>query len=231
MQKILIGIPSAREDDKFLASVDNLVKSMKGKYEVSVLWEKWQPLAKAQNRITSYFLSCDFDYLLFLDDDQYGHTCEMVDSLVACDTYCSVMKTYVRHYPYPCALMVKHPDLAAPHVGVEKDSGTQEIDMCGFPMMLIRRDLFDKLQAPYFQSRPSSDRKWVTDELFCERLKFLGIKPVGVFDYCLDHGEITKDNVLERRQNDCKSGGEKLMLKIFVGGMRLNVVSSKKEEN
>jgi hypothetical protein len=203
---------------------------MKGKYEVTVVWEKWQQLAKAQNRIASYFLSSDFDYLLFLDDDQYGHTVEMVDALVACNTYCSVMKTYVRHYPYPCALMVRHPDIASFFVGVEKDSGTQEVDMCGFPMMLLRRDLFEKLGEPYFQSRPSSDRKWVTDELFCERLKHLGIRPVGVFDYCLDHGDITKENIQERRQSDCKSGGEKLMLKLFVGGMRLNVVDSSNQE-
>ena len=203
---------------------------MKGKYEVSVLWEKWRPLDKAQNRITSYFLSSDFNYLLFLDDDQYGHTVEMVDALVAADTYCAVMKTYVRHFPYPCALMMRHPDINAFYVGVEKDSGTQEIDMCGFPMMLIRRDLFPILGEPYFQSRPSSDRKWVTDELFCERLKLLGIRPVGIFDYCLDHGDITKDNVMERRQNDAKSGGEKLMLKLFVGGMRLNVIDSTLQE-
>ena len=224
MRKILIGIPSAREDDKFYASVDSLVKQMKGKYEVSVLWEKWRDLTAAQNSITSYFLSSDFDFLLFLDDDQYGHTVEMVDAMVAANAYCVTMKTYIRHYPYPCGLMVQHPDLAALFVGVERDSGSQEIDMCGFPMTLLRRDLFEKLVAPYFQSRPSGERGWTTDELFCERLRGLGIRPIGIFDYCLDHGDITRENVMQRRQDDCKSSGERIRLKLLTGGMRLTVV-------
>lgn len=231
MLKILIGIPSVEEDDKFSASVGSLVRQMRGKYEVSVLWEKWRFLPEAQNRIASYFLSNDFDYLLFLDDDQYGHTVEMIDAMVACNTYCVTMKTYIRHYPYPCALMVRHPDVPALFVGVERDSGRQEIDMCGFPMTLIRRDLFSVMgEAPYFQSRKSGDRSWTTDEIFCERLKKLGIRPVGLFDYCLDHREITKDNVFELREKNALNAGQKLQARIFAGGMRLintSVICSK----
>ena len=225
MHKILIGIPSIREDDKFYASVDSLIKQMKGKYDVSIIWEKWQFLPVAQNRISRYFLDNDFDYLMFLDDDHAGHTVEMVDSMITCNTYVVTMKTYIRHFPYPCGLMVWHPDVPKLFVGVERDSGTQEIDMCGFPMTLIRRDLFKVMgEQPYFQSRLSGDRMWTTDELFCERLRKLGIRPMGIFDYCLDHLDITKDNVFDMRNKNAMTAAQKLQMKIFTGQIRLNLV-------
>src|ERR1700744_5070309 len=104
VKSLLIGVPSNRQDSRFLTSLNNLISQLEGRYKVSLILEKWQNLPDAQNHITDYFLSRDFDYLLFLDDDHWGHTVEMVDCLVNANADMATIKTYVRHYPYQVAL-------------------------------------------------------------------------------------------------------------------------------
>lgn len=213
-KKILVGVPSCREDNRFLDSLNNLLKQMHDNYEVTLLIEKWKGLAEAQNNITDYFLSKDFDYLLFLDDDHWGHTIEMVDTLIEANTYMATMKTYVRHYPYPIALfnINEARDYRSKYSGVENGFGYKEVDMTGFPMTLIKRDLFSKLSRPYFVGRDYGGRDWNTDIDFCEKIRSLGIKPVGCYQYCLPHGDITEDNVLEMRIRNMKTMSDRVSM-------------------
>ena len=55
---------------------------MEGEYDTTLLIEKWTHLPEAQNKIVDFLLSRDFDYLLFLDDDHWGHKLEMIDCLI-----------------------------------------------------------------------------------------------------------------------------------------------------
>lgn len=203
-KKILIGIPSGRQDSIFLASLNNLVEQMQGKYQVSVLIEKWQHLPEAQNHITDYFLSRDFDYLLFLDDDHWGHTIEMVDCLVAANADMATIKTYVRHYPYQVAAFVLDGvrDKATKYSSINYQDGYHEVDMTGFPMTLIKPYIFNKLERPYFRGIEHSGRDWHTDADFCERLKAIDRKIVVCYQHCLPHGEVTEENVLSLRARD-----------------------------
>jgi hypothetical protein len=177
-----------------------------------------EKIGYCQNNIVEYFLLREFDYLLFLDDDHSGHTVEMVDALVNANTYFATMKTYVRHFPYPCALMNenKKVNVEAKYYGVELKEGYHQVDLCGFPMSLLRRDLFDKLEKPYFRAVKCPGRDWVTDIEFCERLKTAGIKPIGCFDYCLEHNGITQENVSERRKRDIHNFGDRLAAHFYL---------------
>jgi hypothetical protein len=49
------------------------------------------------------------------------------------------MKTYSRHYPYACALLKKEGNVVLP---IEIAEGYVECDLTGFPMTLIKKDLF-----------------------------------------------------------------------------------------
>ena len=207
--RILIGVPSIREDEKFLASLSSLIASMKGKYQVSLIVEKWSDLAPAQNRITKYFLDNDFDYLLFLDDDHAGHTVEMVDDLISANALMATMQTHVRHYPYPIALFKRYDRVQfRSHL---QEKGYSTVDLTGFPMTLLKRELFRYLDQPYFQSR-NDGTPFATDKLFCERLEKIGIKPVGCYNYCLDHAGITRENVMDWREKNSKSWIDKFRL-------------------
>ena len=221
-KRLLIGVPSQREDERFLASLLRLVKELKGKYEVSVLIEKWKFLPDAQNRIADFFLKNDFDYLLFLDDDHWGHTVEMVDVLVGANHPMATMKTYVRHFPYPCALFRynHNGDYATRYSGVENGEGYEEVDLCGFPMTLFTKDIFSVLSTPYFIAKDGSGRNWATDFYFCERLEEKGIKPMGCFQHCLPHGDITQENVQEKRENNMVSYEDRLLAHLFLKNPR-----------
>lgn len=205
VKSILIGVPSAREDERFLASLSSLIKQMKGKYQVGVIMEKWKHLPKIQNMMVDYMLANDYDYILFLDDDHSGHTVEMVDSLVAANTYMATMKTYIRYFPYPIGLFKRQMFVGQEKmIGHYQQGGYSTVDMTGFPMTLLRRDLFERIQRPFFEPMNDGARNWCTDVPFCLKLEKVGIKPVGCYDHCLDHDGITEANVSNLREKNAK---------------------------
>lgn len=200
MVKILIGICSTREDKAFLESFNNFWNKALEKYNITVTWQYNRFLPDAQNAITDLFLGGDYKYLLLLDDDHSGHTVEMLDCLIGADTYVATMKTYCRHYPYVVALWDRLD--ANNTIPIENGKGYRTIDLTGFPMTLIRRDLFNKLDKPYFRPFSDGGRDWNSDVDFFRRLDLIGIKPVGCFQYCLNHDKITQENVFKYREDE-----------------------------
>jgi hypothetical protein len=77
-------------------------------------------------------------------------------------------------------------------------------------MTLIKREVFDKLDKPYFrvndyyhemlQDKDVAAR--ATDQNFCDRLIEAGIRPIGCFDHTLIHRGIGKDNYMSYRKQD-----------------------------
>jgi hypothetical protein len=139
----------------------------------------------------------------------------MLDCLIAANTYMATIKTYTRHYPYVTALWKWIPNLNKEgncFVGIEDGEGYQQMDMTGFPMTLLRRDLFHLLERPFFQPKSYGGVEWATDRFFCERLARLGIKPVGAFQHTLNHDGITKENVQQLRYKECLTEKQRVMM-------------------
>lgn len=187
---------------------------LSAKYIFYTYYQEDKFLPDAQNFIAEFFLDNDYDYLLLLDDDHWGHTPEMLECLINADSLIATMKTYSRHYPYCCALMRKVSDNT--YIGIEDGKGYQEIDMCGFPMTLIKREFFEKIDKPYFSSVEINGRNWHTDVPFYERLSKLGIKPTGCFQHCLPHDIVTEENVKELRYKEIKDKNKKVMLDTLI---------------
>lgn len=200
--KILVGIPSLREDERFIDSICKFKKEVK--HDLEFFYVKDKLLVDAQNIIAEKFVSGDYDYLLFLDDDQWGHVPEMLDCLIDANADMATMKTYSRHYPYSCSLMKIIYGKVLRYAGLEEGIGYEECDLTGFPMTLLSRKLFNKIGRPFFREKTDGIRSWATDEEFCIRLSLLGIKPVGCFQYCLNHGDVTKENVFQKRINEMR---------------------------
>lgn len=161
-------------------------------------------LPDAQNLITDSFLESDYDYLLLLDDDQWGHTLEMLETLINADTFVATIKTYSRHYPYGCSLLRKvGENLVMP---IENGESYVQCDLTGFPMTLISRETFSYLKEPYFRPYEVNGRTWNSDVDFFERLNKVWIKPVGCFQHTLNHGDITEENVKQKRYDDRFTG-------------------------
>jgi hypothetical protein len=159
-------------------------------------------LPDAQNYIASNFISNNYDYLLLLDDDHWGHTKEMLDCLINADTFVTTMKTYSRHYPYVCAAWNWVGNNVT--IPIERGEGYVECDLTGFPMTLIRKDTFDNLEQPYFRPLEAEGRIWNSDVDFFKRLAEKRIKPKVCFQHCLNHDKITQDNVFEYRNSERK---------------------------
>ena len=103
MKKIYIGICKTRNDERFEKSFSEFKSSLATKYSVCMQTVRNTFLPDAQNQLADAAIKNHADYLLLLDDDQWGHTAEMIDTLVGANTYVATIKTYSRHYPYMCA--------------------------------------------------------------------------------------------------------------------------------
>ncbi len=204
MKSIYIGVCKTRDDKRFEESFQNFTDSICNKYSVCQMIIRDMYLPDAQNKIAKSFLQSNYDYLLLLDDDQWGHTKEMLETLLDANTYVATIKTYSRHYPYGCSLLRKvPPNLVMP---IETGEGYIECDLTGFPMTLISRGTFDLLEEPYFRPHEVGGRTWNSDVDFFQRLNDKGIKPIGCFQHILNHGDITEENVRQKRYDERFTG-------------------------
>lgn len=211
MKSIYIGVCKTREDERFKKSFRDLTDALCSHYSICINVQRDRFLPDAQNSLARACIDNMYDYLILLDDDQWGHTKEMVDCLVGANALVATMKTYSRHYPYSCALMAGMNDNGL-YVGIENGNGYQEVDMCGFPMTLIKRQLFEMLDYPYFTAVEALGRNWHTDLPFYQRLSKMGIKPVGCFQHCLNHDKVTQENVMQLRHAEIRDRNKKVLL-------------------
>ncbi len=197
MKSIYIGVCKTRDDQRFKESFRNFTDSICREYSICQRIVLNTFLPDAQNQIAASFIESDYDYLLLLDDDHWGHTKEMLDTLVDANTYVSTMKTYCRKYPYMVAAWerVGHGAMLPIEVG----KGYIECDLTGFPMTLISRETFNLLDKPYFRPLEAEKRTWNSDVDFFERLALKGVRPVVCFQHTLNHDKITANNVHDYR--------------------------------
>lgn len=200
MKSIYIGVCKTRNDERFAQSFRNFTDSLVGHYSVCIEVVSDMFLPDAQNKITKNFMNCGYDYLLLLDDDHWGHTKEMLDTLIGANAFVATIKTYSRHYPYSCAAWkyVGHKVI----MPIENGEGYQECDLTGFPMTLISRETFSALEQPYFRPYEADGRTWNSDIDLFERLAIKNIKPIACFQHCLNHDKITQDNVHQYRADE-----------------------------
>lgn len=204
MKSIYIGVCKTREDDRFKKSFHDFTDSICREYSVCLTTIRDRFLPDAQNQITKMFLASGYQYLLLLDDDHWGHTKEMLDTLVNANTYVATMKTYCRRYPYMVAAWDRVG--AGAMVPIEVADGYRKCDLTGFPMTLISRETFSFLEEPYFRPFEADGRDWNSDVDFFERLAKKWIRPVVCFQHCLNHDKITPENVIEYRNIEKNEG-------------------------
>ena len=214
-KSLLVGICATRKGVKYARFRDSMAKltdSLTDDYCIGIFTMSDTFLPDAQNTIAEKFIEERHDLLLLLDDDHWGHTKEMFECLVRASAPMATIKTYSRHYPYSCALMRKDKKT---YYGIENGKGYMDCDMTGFPMTLIKREVFERLDRPYFRPTKGDARPWTTDKDFCQRLIQVGITPVGCFQHCLPHDDITQENVMERRYRERNKNNNIALYNLF----------------
>lgn len=220
MAKIFIGIPTVRTYKPFWESLENFLIEANKEHTVEVYTVANKPLAEARNTIVSRFLNSDYEYLLFLDDDHTGHSMEMLNSLfdplINNDQYICAIKCYTKEFPYFSNLLeysgvdpvqVGLPPERVKYRSIEDTNGYIHCDLVGFGMTLMKSQIFNKIDEPYFYAQNNGRE----DNYFCDKLVQSGIRPVGCFDHVLEHAGIGKHNALELR----KKGIEKLRAELM----------------
>lgn len=213
--KILVGVALHNPDHRFQESLLSFLKNAKEKYDIECIIIYGKTLVNAQNDIANYFMNDDYGYLLMCEDDHWGHSVDMLDSLFNPDVEVSAINYYSRHFPYYSCLMheLKNRPMAERFAGLHYTSGYYECDLAGFAMMLIKRSVFDKLDKPYFrENKESGPGSYATDIDFSDRLKEKGISILGCFDHTLAHRDVSLDNIADlRRQGVIKGRNDKIM--------------------
>lgn len=199
MAKILVGIATVTPDQRFLESLPSFFREVSQSHDLHCCWIFNEPLEDAQNKLAQKTLDGNYDYLLTLEDDHYGFTAEMLEALLKADTHVIGLPYHSRHYPFQKVPMdYKYTDEeGARHYMEEKfTEGYHETDLVGFGFTLIRREVFEILEKPWFVVNAKEHLGCgprATDMQFGYRLQQKGIKLMGCWDYTLPHRDITKE--------------------------------------
>jgi hypothetical protein len=64
---------------------------------------------------------------------------------------------------------------------------------------LVKREVLSTLKYPFFKVE---DGRYCTDGYFCGKVREAGFDIIASYNYCLNHRDITQDNVVHKRISD-----------------------------
>lgn len=121
----------------------------------------------AREEATEKFLKSDCDYLLFLDSDMMP-TSDMLVNLIEHDKPIITALAFRRVPNYEPCIFKSIKDEAEVYTDYPK--GLIEIEGCGMACCLIKKEVFEKIQKPYFIPNILGE-----DLSFCQRARKFGI--------------------------------------------------------
>lgn len=200
MAKILVGIATVSPDQRFLESLPSFFRNVDPSHTLDCHWVFNKPLDEAQNELAEKTLEGNYDYLLTIEDDHYDFNPEMLEALLSAQTYVCGIPYHSRHYPFqkvPMAYRHTSEDGIRYFKQELYREGYHETDLVGFGFTLIKREVFEILERPFFvenKDRHNGCGPNATDMDFCLRLQEKGINPMGCWDFLLPHRDITKES-------------------------------------
>jgi len=206
--RVFVGVACYKPYAEFETSLSKFLQDCSLKYDVVCFKVYGKRLVEAQNQISDMFIHSCYENLLMLEDDHWGHTVEMLDDLINSEYDVCGNYYYSRHFPHVIIPMPKYDfDDPTKWLMTTAKPNTKYCDMglVGFGMTLIRRNVFWKLDKPFF--RPNRDKYgkvqygYATDQDFCLRLHELGLKVGGCFSQCLIHRGLNDTTVVAKRES------------------------------
>jgi hypothetical protein len=201
--RILLGIATVSPDRRFLQNLPvfaNDVARFLPHLDVDYVngWVWGKTLVDAQNELADKALSENYDYLLFMEDDHWGFTWEMLLTCLESGRHVSGIPYRSRHFPFDIVPMTycrtdTNGMKLFKGMNWEQYKGYHECDLLGFGFTLIKTETFRIIDRPFFTENikkyPGCGAR-ATDILFAESLQAKGINPVGCFQHRINHREI-----------------------------------------
>ena len=203
--KVLVGSACHKPHKEFTESLSKFLINCSLTYNIVCYQVFGKELVDAQNEIADVFIKSNYDYLLMVEDDNWGFTLEMLNALVKSDKPIIGIKYYSRHAPHVVLPMRPHPTQM--HKGMMEllgPTGIVTVYLVPFGMTLIKREVFSYLDKPYFalnEVTKDSPDQYATDHNFCHRLMMAGVALFGLYDYCLMHRGMGEEHRQERMDN------------------------------
>lgn len=144
--RVLIGIPTiGNADRRFLLSLLQTNMPCSVAYEMPY---RMMP-DMARNLIIEQALQYNFDYVLFLDDDMCWEDQDIIAKMLSYNKDIVGTVTHTRLAPYMPCVFKKNGNFFDPIE--EFDKGLIEVDALGGAFMLIKTEVFRKMERPWFE--------------------------------------------------------------------------------
>lgn len=124
-----------------------------------------------RNNLVENALKTDCSHFLFLDGDELFPEDMMLKLLTHNKDIVSAYVCVKRHPEKPNAY-IKHNSKYMPYLG----SGLEEVDAVGFGNILVKREVFEKMEKPWFAYEDSKTKITTEEIYFFEKAKKLGYK-------------------------------------------------------
>lgn len=164
-----------------LRSLDRLVAaSIKGGVDIHICKTFGSLIAGNRNSIAKEAIQRNDDYLLFIDSDMVFDGDFLLDLLKRKRDIVSGL-CVSRRPPYRPVAKVLHPDgRYFPRNGLDEGRFFSDLDAVGTAFVLIKTDVFRKIEPPWFAMPPYMGGIMGEDVYFCKKAKEVG------YDVCVD---------------------------------------------
>lgn len=194
IKKVLVGIPINRPIEFRVFESFVKMANMKSDIELAFCMTQNSLVYDARETIVQHFLKSECDALMFIDSDM-TFSPQSINYLARHDLPIVTAKAFKRVYPFqPCfyTTIKKEQDqqyyLESP---IEYGEGLLPIDGAGMACCLIKREVFEKIDAPYFFPKESLGE----DLSFCLKVKDAGIQMY--LDTTIQFGHLAYFEVME----------------------------------
>jgi hypothetical protein len=191
--KIMVGSPIHRPLDFKVFEAFVRLANYRGPHEYHFVFIQHSLVYDGRQYIADQFLKSDCEYLMFIDSDMTFDP-RAIEILVSTNLDFVTAKAFKRVYPYqPCFYTKVQYNGDTPHLEspVQYGVGLLPIEGAGLACALIKRSVFEKIEAPYFFPLKNLGE----DLTFCLKLKDAGIEM-----YCdtrVQFGHVGSSEILE----------------------------------
>jgi hypothetical protein len=167
----------------------------------------------ARNELAEMSVNMGFTHVLFLDDDMAFDQQNIFVQLLSHDVDIIGVKAYTRQFPhYPCVFF-KGSEETQFYKDIDFDNvGLREVDAIGASMLLVKTEVFKKMEKPYFEFRDvkilgKGASSFGEDILFGKKAKEAGFKVYCDTDIEIGH---IGDNIIVTRKSYHEAIGERI---------------------
>ena len=185
--KLMIGVPTGEYGRR--AEFYDYFNALEKPDGTVIMFSHGQSPAKNRNVIAEAALDHDCTHVLYIDDDMAFEKDALTKLLIHADKDVVSGLYLMRNYPhYPLALDEAYDDGKCKFMFLTPDkTGLIEVVGCGFGFILIKTDVFRKLEKPWVRLGEIEKDEWCDDVDFSNRVRKVGFKIYCDLDIWLGH--------------------------------------------